>query len=59
MNMSKIKVPKKKKKCSVTMLYMLSVVNTNNCGIRRCILASLTKKKELNGFLFSSMSRRI
>ena len=58
MNMSKIKVPKKKKKCSVTMLYMLSVVNTNNCGIKRCILASL-KKKELNVFLFSSMSRRI
>ena len=44
MNMSKIKVPKKKKKCSVTM-YMLSVVNTNNCGIRRCILASMTEKK--------------
>ena len=58
MNMSKIKVPKKKKKCSVTMLYMLSVVNTNNCGIKKVYFGKF-EEKELNGFLLSSMSRRI
>ena len=58
MNMSKIKVPKKKKKCSVTMLYMLSVVNTNNCGIKKVYFGKFEEKR-IKWFLFSSMSRRI
>ena len=45
MNMSKIKVPKNKKKCSVTMLYMLSVVNTNNCGIKKVYFGKFEEKK--------------
>ena len=58
MNMSKIKVPKKEKKCSVTMLYMLSVVNTNNCGIKKVYFGKFEEKR-IKYFLFSSMSRRI
>ena len=46
MNMSKIKVPKKKKKnCRVTMLYMLSVVNANNCGIKKVYFGKFEEKR--------------